>query len=77
MVDAFDVGDLAFKAKVLVYPTVSDAGRVRIDFDVDAKWELVKDLFWSTGYFHNFDSEPINETSQNDFGFTTTVGWSF
>ncbi len=77
MFDAFDVGDLVFKTVALVYPSLSDMGRVRIDFDVDMKWELISDLFWSTGYFHNYDSEPRAETSKNDFGVTTTFGWSF
>ena len=75
--DAFDVGYLDFMAVVLVYPSFSDAGRVRADFDADMKWELISDLFWSTGDFHNYDSRPRAEASNNDFGVTTTFGWSF
>jgi hypothetical protein len=74
--DAFDIGDLDLKTTFVVYPNLSNWGRVRFDFDADMSWEIVSDLFFNVGYFHNFDSEPPSG-SKNDFGVTTSVGWSF
>jgi len=59
-----------------VFPSFSQWGRVRFSFDSNARWEIIDDLFFGIGYFHNFDSDPLNDASKNDFGFTTSIGWS-
>jgi hypothetical protein len=74
--DAFDIGDVSFRSTFRIYPNLSNWGRVRFDFDADMKWEIVSDLFFNVGYFHNFDSDPPSG-SKNDFGITTSVGWTF
>ena len=75
--DAFDVGDASFKTTFAIYPNLSNWGRVRFDFDADMRWEIVSDLFFNIGYFHNFDSDPLVDAPKNDFGVTTSIGWSF
>jgi putative salt-induced outer membrane protein YdiY len=75
--NAFDIGDLDLATNFVIYPNLSNWGRVRFDFDVDMRWEIVSDLFFGVGYFHNFDSEPLTDAPKNDFGVTTSIGWSF
>ena len=74
--DAFDIGDLSFKIDFTVFPSFSQWGRVRFNFDSSARWEIIDDFFFGIGYFHIYDSDPLNDASKNDFGFTTSVGWS-
>ena len=60
------------------YPSITDAGRTRAQFDVDLRWELFKDLFWNVTYFNKFDSDPPSGTeSTDDYGIVTSIGWTF
>jgi hypothetical protein len=58
-------------------PSLSDWGRVRLDFDTQVRIEIIKDLFVSLKLFDNYDSRPPEGAEKNDFGINTGVGWSF
>jgi len=60
-----------------VLPSLSDWGRIRADLDTRIQFELFKDFFWSATAFDNYDSRPPEGTERNDFGVTTSVGYSF
>ncbi len=60
-----------------VLPSLSDFGRIRADLDTRIKWELFKDFSWSATVFDNYDSRPPEGSETNDFGITTSIGWSF
>jgi hypothetical protein len=50
----------------------------RVEGDVSVRRELVKDFYVSVSAYESFDEDPIVETaSQNDWGFATSIGWSF
>lgn len=66
-----------FSSRVLAYPNLSDLGRVRIDFISDIKLDLVGDLYFNVSFWDNYDSRPPAKTAKNDFGITTSLGWSF
>ena len=71
----FDSTEL--EAKLLVFPSLSDRGRVRMTFDASVKLDLVGDLYWHSGPFWHFDSRPPADTPRYDFGISSTLGWSF
>jgi hypothetical protein len=53
-------------------------GRYRLQVNGQARIEILNDLYWSLSVYESFDSEPPSETSRrNDFGITTSIGWSF
>ncbi len=59
-------------------PSLSDWGRFRMDLESRIRYELFKDFFWSVSLFDNLDSDPpLEGAERNDFGFKTSVGWSF
>ncbi len=59
-------------------PSLSDWGRFRMDLESRIRYELFKDFFWSVSLFDSLDSDPpLEEAERNDFGFKTSVGWSF
>jgi hypothetical protein len=59
-------------------PSVSIPGRVRLDLRSRLRLEVVKDLYWSVTLFETFDSDPpAVDVRRNDFGITTSLGWSF
>lgn len=61
-----------------VYPSLSQVGRVRADFTVDAKWEIIRDFFIGMELYSSYDGEPTAlEGSEIDYGVRTTVGLKF
>lgn len=69
---------LDLTAGLYVYPSITESGRVRTQFDIALKWEVYKDLFWNLSYYNTYDSDPASGSeSTNDYGVVTSVGWSF
>jgi hypothetical protein len=62
---------------VWVFPSFSDLGRVRINYDLSVYWKFIGDLYFRVTFWDNYDSRPPLETSKNDYGINTTIGWSF
>jgi hypothetical protein len=60
-----------------VYPSMTDGGRLRSTFDSSLYLDLVGDLYFRLGFYHNYDSRPPTDTPKIDYGGTTSVGWSF
>ncbi len=74
--NAFNIGDLNILALFSVFPSLTEPGRVRMNFRNDFKWDLPQDLYFSVGFTSNFDSSPPTDTPRNDYIFSTSVGWS-
>ena len=52
--------------------------RHRLDYNMDARVEIINNFYVGIKFYYNFDSNPASETAANDdFGFTTTLGYSF
>ena len=60
------------------YPSLSDAGRHRMQLDTSVKQELFKDLFVSLSLYNSYDSRPPNPmSSSNDIGVVASIGWTY
>lgn len=64
-------------ADARLYPSLTDPGRVRFDFNASLKLRLAKDLYWNAGYFLNYDSRPPQNLPKSDYGSTSSIGWTF
>lgn len=64
-------------SNLLVFPSLSDPGRVRLISNSSLRLEVVKNLDWSFSLYENFDRRPPIDAPRNDFGATTAVGWTF
>lgn len=74
----YDTPELDFSTKLEVIPNLTDTGRVRAEFDVSMKWEMVEDLFWELEFYDSFDSDPVVQgAEENDYGVITSLGWEF
>jgi hypothetical protein len=61
-----------------VYPSLTDSGRVRARADVSLKRKLFGDFTFQLQFFDDYDSRPPSEDAvTNDYGFTTSLGYSF
>jgi hypothetical protein len=61
------------------YPSLSDPGRQRVQFDAAVRRELFfKDFFVAVNGFNSYDSRPPNpEAANNDVGLVWSIGWSY
>ncbi len=71
----FDIEDFSLLTNTYFYPGITEKGRIRLDFKIDLKYDLPLDFYIKLGYTHNYDNQPAADVSENDFYFTTTVGW--
>lgn len=62
----------------LYYPSLTDAGRQRLQLDTGVKRELWKDFFVALNLFDTFDSRPPNpDADRNDIGVVLSLGWTY
>ena len=60
------------------YPSLSNAGRHRLQLDAGVKRELWKDFFVSLSGYNTYDSRPPNPAADtNDVGIMLSIGWSY
>ena len=63
---------------VQYYPSLSNAGRQRLQLDAGAKREFWKDLFLALTVYNTFDSRPPNPAADtNDVGIVMSLGWTY
>lgn len=74
----YDNPKLDLSAGLAVFPSITDAGRIRTQLDIDLRWELFKDLYWNLNFYDTYDSDPPSGSeSTSDYGVVTSLGWSF
>ncbi len=70
--------DTDLVAKVSVFPSLTDWGRVRADLDISLRRELFKDFFWQLRLTETYDNRPASEDIPTSELFVdTSFGWSF
>lgn len=62
--------------RLTVFPSLTEGGRVRMDFRTTFKLEFIDDLFWSMEAYYQSDNEPTMGAERNDYGITTSLGWT-
>ena len=66
------------KTSIKFYPSITESGRLRSEFDIKFRWELFKDFFWEVDYFNSQDSQPTSGAiATSDYAIITSLGWSF
>ena len=64
--------------RLLVFPSVTDFGRIRAEFDGRVRYELFKDFFTTLRLLNHFDSRAGDDiASKNDYGIEVTLSYSF
>lgn len=73
----YDIGDLTLLTRVIAYPSLTESGRWRFDYNLDVKYDLPLDFYINFGITLNYDNKPVKSGSETDYVFQTTFGWSF
>ena len=64
-------------SRMLVFPGLTDPGRLRLSTQSNVRIEIVRNLYWDFGLYENFDSRPPVNAPRNDVGITTSLGLKF
>ena len=74
----FDSPELDLSTSLEIIPNLTDTGRVRGEFDISLRWEIIHDLFWQITLYDSYDSDPVVDGAEkNDYGISTSLGYSF
>lgn len=74
----YDTPELDLSTNLHVFPNLTDTGRVRAEFDIKLKWEMIEDLFWELSFYNSYDSDPVVlDAEKTDYGIVTSIGWEF
>jgi hypothetical protein len=73
----FDLGDLELGTKCFAYPSLTEAGRFRTDFNINVKYDFPLDFFIKLNYTLNYDNQPAIGAPKSDYVFQTTLGWEW
>ncbi len=71
----FDTGDLSLLSNIYVYPSLTEAGRIRSDFKVDTKYEFAKDFYVKFNLTLNYDNRPAIVGNETDYVYGISLGW--
>jgi hypothetical protein len=75
--------ELDLSTTLEVIPNLTDWGRVRGNFKLNFRWEMINDLFWQLEFYDSYDSRPPirpsigDDPERNDYGVITSLGWEF
>jgi putative salt-induced outer membrane protein YdiY len=66
------------QSQLLVYPGLSDYGRVRLTTKSSLNVKLRNNFFLTFTFWDNYDSKPpLRFAKRNELGVSTSVGWTF
>jgi hypothetical protein len=74
-INLFDIGDLSFLSNVIVYPSLTEAKRFRMDFRIDAKYEFLDDFYVKFNLSLNYDNQPAVQGKETDYVYGISFGW--
>ncbi len=73
----FDIKDLSIITRLISYPSISDGGRWRVDWNFDLKYDLPLDFYVKTGITLNYDNRPTAGASDSDYYWKLAFGWEW
>jgi len=68
---------LNLNSQTLVFPSLSDPGRLRFSSQSNLRIELARNFYWNFQLYENYDTRPPVNAPKNDLGVTTSLGWTF
>lgn len=74
----YDFPKTSLDLAVLVFPSLNDFGRVRVNANLSYSRELIKDFSLTMTAYDAYDNRPLTTSaSKNDVGFSLALGWTF
>lgn len=73
--DLFDIGDLNLHSTLYAYPSLTESKRLRSDFNLDVKYDILDDFYIKLGTTMYYDNRPAIEGAELDYTYGFSVGW--
>ncbi|MBT8300382.1 MAG: DUF481 domain-containing protein [Maribacter sp.] len=73
--DMFNFENLNFTTKVIGFPSLSERGRFRVDYNFVLKYDLPFDFYIKAEFTLNYDNQPAVEGNFADYVFSSGFGW--
>ena len=73
--EMYNYEDLSLFTKVLGYPSLSEKGRFRLDYNLVLKYDLPLDFYIKAEFTLNYDNQPAIEGNYSDYVFSSGIGW--
>lgn len=73
----FNVGDLNLQTSLVAYPSFTESGRLRSDFNFNISYDLPLDFYVKAGFTLNYDNQPAEGSPKADYVLKTGFGWSW
>ena len=71
----YDTPQLDVSTKFTLYNRLSGTHEPRGNLDVNFKWEIFKDFYWSFSFYYTFDKQTETGEPTNDYGSFVSLGW--
>lgn len=73
----YDFENINLLSNLKFYPSLTESGRIRADYDITLKYDLPWDFYIKAGFTFNYDNQPAISGNQFDYIFTSGFGWEF
>lgn len=74
----YDSPEVDIFTQASIYPSLTESERVRVQYDLNTKFEIVKDFFLGINFYFSYDNKPRTENaSKEDYGIVGSIGYSF
>lgn len=60
-----------------IYPLLTDLSSYRSETDLSFRREFIEDLFFDVTFYHSYSSDPPTDAEKQDYGLTTSIGYSW
>ena len=67
----------SFDTAVWAYPSLTSPGHFRMTLNQDIYYKFKNDFYVSLSFYDNYDNQPVSGAPSNNFGTTSSIGWSF
>jgi hypothetical protein len=73
--EMFNFSDLSLLTNVAGYPSLSEKGRFRLDYNLTFKYDLPFEFYIKTDFTLNYDNQPPVGGSESDYVLSSGFGW--
>ncbi len=69
----------SLSTQAVLYPSITESGRYRGQFDVTLRKELIKDFYFDINAYFDYDNQPPDQdkTATSDYGWNTSLSYAF
>jgi hypothetical protein len=68
----------SLSSSLSIFPSLTDSGRWRANFNTNFRLELIADFFWGLNAYASYDNKPLSDqASTSDYGITSSLSYKF